>query len=86
MGTRSPRSAAMRRVLQKLREEKRSAAWLGRRVSPKVTRQTVSGWPDVPDHYVSQIAKLLGLRPGDIRPDRAALYNDNKSDCIRQQA
>ena len=92
MGTRSPRSAAMRRVLSKLKELKRSAAWLGRRMSPKVTRQTVSGWPDVPDHYVGQVAKLLELRPSEVRPDRAALYLDEKppsgqcKQSIRQQA
>jgi hypothetical protein len=79
----------MRRVLQKLKEMRHSAAWLGRRMSPKVTRQTVSGWPDVPDHYVGQVAKLLELCPREIRPDRAALYAEKPNgscSSVRQQA
>ncbi len=87
---RPPRSAAMRHVLDTLKAARHSAAWLSRRLEPKVARQTVSGWPDVPDHYVGQVAKLLKLSPCAVRPDLAALFEKPPrkavSCTVRQQA
>ncbi len=51
-----------------------SAAWLGRSLDPPVSRQAVSDWRNVPEHYVEQVATLLGLEPADVRPDLAALF------------
>lgn len=75
MGTRPKRSTAMLRVLARLEEKKRSRAWLGRHLTPPVTRQTVAGYPDIPDHYIAQVAKLLDLMPCQIRPDLAKLFH-----------
>lgn len=75
MRAKHKRSAAMRRVIARLEKMERSLAWLGGKLSPHVTRQTVSGWHDVPDHHVRQVAALLSLPPADVRPDLAALFD-----------
>lgn len=70
----SKRSAALRSVLETLDQMERSAAWLGRSLSPPVSRQTVSDWSDVPQHYVEQVARLLQSTPSSVRPDLAAIF------------
>ena len=35
----------------------------------KITPQAVNQWREVPAHHVQTIAKILGLKPEEIRPD-----------------
>ena len=72
------RSPAMLKVVERLDEMDRSLSWLGSKLSPRVTRQTVSGWGDVPDHYAGQVAALLGTTAAKVRPDLAALFKPRK--------
>ena len=68
------RSPAMQKVVHRLEAMKRSLSWLGGELVPPVRRQTVSGYTDIPDHYVSQVAELTGLTTEQIRPDLAAHF------------
>lgn len=70
------RSDAMDAVLETLSQLQPpgSAAWLGRSLKPPVSRQTVSDWFDVPEHYIQQVAKLIAVAPEVVRPDLAAIF------------
>jgi hypothetical protein len=89
------RSAAMQDVLDKLEELQEqqameqpsfSAAWLGRNLNPPVSRQTVHGWRNVPEHYVEQVAVLLDLKKDKLRPDLAAIFAVPKERSSRKRA
>lgn len=80
------RSDAMDAVLERLEEIERSAAWLGRSLTPPVSRQTVSDWFNVPEHYVRQVAKLVDAAPAAVRPDLAAIFAVSKERPSRKRA
>ena len=64
----------MQAAIDTLKQMGHSAAWLGRHLKPPVRRQTICGWPDVPEHYIDQVARLLQAETAAIRPDLAALF------------
>ena len=68
------RSPAMIKVIERLKVVDRSQSWLGKQLVPPVKRQSVSGWTDVPPRYVRQVARLLGMRRRDVRPDLAEVF------------
>lgn len=76
----------MQLVLQTLADRELSQAWLGSRLTPAVRRQSVSGWIDIPERYIQQVANLLGLEPAEVRPDLAALFAKKKLEPERAAA
>ncbi len=74
------RSAAMQGVLDRLKLLNKSQGWLAAQLAPHVTRQSVSGWHDIPDHYISQVARLLDVEPATVRPDLAAHFEPTRKD------
>lgn len=52
-------------VLDKLKAEQRSVAWLAKRIGR--TRQTVSEWRDIPDHLVPAVAKVVDIEQRKLR-------------------
>lgn len=74
--------APMQRILDRLRAMDRSAAWLGRQLTPPTTRQAIADWERVPHKRADQVAALLGLTRDEVRPN---LPVQNTSD-VHQQA
>lgn len=71
------RTKPMQSIVQALYDRGLSLAWLGQQLTPRVRRQTVSAWRQVPEHYIGQVAALMDVTTADVRPDLAALFASN---------
>ncbi len=79
------RSKAMQGVIQRLVELKSSMNKMGQRLNPPRRRQTIAGWHDVPEDYISQVSKITGLPPEQIRPDLARHFQKKTTKSQTQE-